>query len=58
MVITNVTTAGSPDSAERDNLRMILEIFWPVQAAIVVGEPLCDLGTPLARALITLLMVI
>ena len=23
-----------------------LDVFWPIQAAFVVGEPLCDVGTP------------
>ena len=36
-LVTNVTAVGSPDRAERDILRMFLDVFGPVQAAIVVG---------------------
>ena len=34
-----------------------LDVFWPIQAAFMVGEPLCDVGTP-SWALIPLLRVI
>ena len=33
-------------------------LFWPIQAAFVAGEPLCDVGTPKYLILITLLKVI
>ena len=45
-LVTNVTAVGSADRAERDILGNILGIFWPIQAAIVVREPLWDLGIP------------
>ena len=31
--------------AEREMYRKKLDVFWSVQPATVVGEPLCDLGT-------------
>ena len=40
-----VTPVGSPDRAERAILGVILEVFWPIQAVFVVGEPLCDVGS-------------
>ena len=45
-LVTDVTPVGSLDRAERDILVMTLDAFCPVQAAIVIGEPLCDLGFP------------
>ena len=48
-----ITPVGSPDRAERDILGMILDVFGPIQAVVVVGEQLCDVGIP-ALALITL----
>ena len=57
-LIANATAVGSPALAERDVLEMNLGVFWPVQAAIVVGEPFCDLGITLEPYVITLLRVI
>ena len=37
--------SSSPDSAGHDMLVMILDLFWPIQATFVIGEPLCDVGT-------------
>ena len=35
---------GSPAGAEHDFWgAIIFDVFWPIQAAIVVREPLCDL---------------
>ena len=49
---TDVTTVGSHERAERAILEVILAgRFLPIQAAFVIGEPLCDIGTP-SRALI------
>ena len=45
-LVTDVTSVGSPDRANRGIFGVILDIFWTMQAAIVAGEPLCDLGTP------------
>ena len=39
-LFADVTPVGSPDRAERDILEMILDIFWPIQVAYVVREPL------------------
>ena len=39
---------SSPDRAEPDILGIILSIIWPIQAAFVVGVPLCDVGIPSA----------
>ena len=36
---------SSPDRAKLDVLGMILGVFWPIQATLVVEEPLCDVGT-------------
>ena len=45
--VDDVTVAGSPDRAEHAILgMMILSVFWPIQAAFVVGEPLCVVGIP------------
>ena len=46
-LFADVTPVGSHDSAERSILRMILGIFWPIMAAFVAGEPVCDVETPL-----------
>ena len=46
-LVTDVTAVGSADRADRENLRIILDVFWPVQAAIAVGEPVCGLEIPL-----------
>ena len=35
----------SPDRAELDVLGMNLDDFWPIQATLVVGKPVCDVGT-------------
>ena len=43
-LIANETSVGSPAKVERDIFWMIYGVCWPVQAAIVVGEPLCDVG--------------
>ena len=43
--------------AKRDILGMILDVFWPIKAAFVVGEPLCDVAIP-SRDLITLLRIV
>ena len=45
-MVTDATPVGSSAKEEYDILRMILDAFWPVQAAIVAGEPLSDLGIP------------
>ena len=49
-MVTDVTAVRSPDRAERAILGVILAgrffDFWPIQATFVVGEPLCDVGTP------------
>ena len=39
---TNVTPVRSSERADHGILGMTLGVFWPVQAAFVVGEPLCD----------------
>ena len=45
-LIVPVTASGSPARAEYEILKMIVCIFWSIQAAIVVGGPLCDLEIP------------
>ena len=54
---TNVRAAGSPARAESKIFRVNLVIFWLIQAAFVVGEPLCDLEIPF-RSLIALLRAV
>ena len=44
LLVTNVTYVGSPVRPVREIFGMILIVFLPIQAAIVVGEPPCDLG--------------
>ena len=44
--VADLTAVGSPDRAEHAILGIILGIFWPIQANLVVEEPLCDLGIP------------
>ena len=56
-MVVGATPAGSPARAKCDIRIMYggdFGLLWPIQAAIVVGEPLCDLGIP-SWALITLL---
>ena len=47
-LVTNVTALGSPASAreESDIFWVIIDIFWPIQVAIVAREHLCDLKIP------------
>ena len=45
-LIANVTSVELPARAEHENLGIILDVFWPIQAAFVDGEPLCDVGIP------------
>ena len=49
-----MTPVESPDRAEYE--MDDFGLFWPIQAAFVVGEPLCDVGTP-SSALISLFRV-
>ena len=46
----NVAAVRPPDSAERAVLGsgddFGLTFCWPMQAAFVIEEPLCDVGTP------------
>ena len=43
-MITDAISVGPPAGAEDDFFVVILDVFWPIQADIVVREPLCDLG--------------
>ena len=47
-LVTDVTAVRSPDIAERAILGAILAgaLFCPIQCVFVIGEPLCDVGTP------------
>ena len=45
-LVTDVTAIGGPVRAERGSFLVILDNFWPVKAAVQVGESLCDLGMP------------
>ena len=58
-LVTDVTAVGSPDIVERAFLwgDVGLALFWPIQAIFVVGEAVCNVGTP-SRALTGLLRVI
>ena len=42
--VTDVTAVRSPRKAESDIFEVILEVFWSIQATVVVREPLCDVG--------------
>ena len=46
LLLANETPVGSPDRAKPDILGMILNVFWPIQAVWVEGEPLCAVGIP------------
>ena len=46
-LVTNATSMESAARAKRAILGIILAIFWPIQAAFMVGEPLCDVRIPL-----------
>ena len=37
---------GHPDRAEHDMLGLVLDVFWPIQEAFLVGEPLCQVAIP------------
>ena len=54
---TNMTAIGSPAKAESEIFWVVLGVFLPIWAAIVVGEPLCELETP-SWVLRTLLRII
>ena len=46
-LVTNVTVVESPDRVERAIVGVILVgLFWSIQDAFVVGEPLRDVGSP------------
>ena len=45
-LVANVTPVGSPDREEGDILKIILEVFLPIQTVFAGGEPLCDVGIP------------
>ena len=46
-LVTNVTPVGSPDRAESVILGVILGVFLPIQALLVIGGQLGDLRFPL-----------
>ena len=41
-LVADVTPVMSPDREEHDILGMLLDVFWPIQAVFVGGDPLCD----------------
>ena len=45
LLVANATAVESPGRAERAILGVVLGIFWSIQAVLVVGEPLCGVGT-------------
>jgi hypothetical protein len=42
-LISNVTAVDSLARAESEIFWVILDVFWGIQGAIVVGQPLSDL---------------
>ena len=56
-LVTNVTADRSLARAESEEFRVFDDVFRPIQAAFVVGKPLCDLELP-AQGLQTLLRII
>ena len=42
-LVTNMTAIGFPARAESEFFGVVLDVFWPIRAAFVVGEPLCEL---------------
>ena len=45
-LVTNMTSVKSHASAEYAIFGGILDFLWPIQAVIVIGEPLCDVEIP------------
>ena len=47
-MVTNATAIGFPDRAKRAVLECDFGLAFslPIQAVVVVGETLCDVGTP------------
>ena len=45
-LVADVTVVRSPDRAEGAISRVILGIFWPIQATFVVEKPLCVVRIP------------
>ena len=45
-LIADATAVGSPARAESELSWMTLDVLWPIQSAIEVGEPPCDLEIP------------
>ena len=45
-LIANVTAVGSPTRSESAVFCVSFDVFWPIWATLVVGEPLCDIETP------------
>ena len=56
-MIADVTAVGSPTRSESAVFVSFFDVFWPIWATFVVGEPLCDLETP-SRVLKTLVRII
>ena len=46
LVIYRLIAIKYPVRAKREMSGLILDVFWPIQAAFVVGEPLCGVGIP------------
>ena len=45
-LVADVIPVGSPARAERDILGMLLDVFWSIQAAFLIGGSRCGLGVP------------
>ena len=46
-LVADVTPVGIPDRAENEILGILLDVFWPIQATFVVGEPfVISIGIP------------
>ena len=45
-LVTNMTAIWFPVRAESELFWVILDVFWLIRAAFVVGEPPCELEMP------------
>ena len=53
-LVTDVTRPGPLTEQNELFWEWFLSFFWPIQAVVVVGKPLRDVGTP-SQSLISLL---
>ena len=45
-LVANEISVGSPARVEHGIFGVIFDVFWLIQAAFMVGEPICDVRIP------------